>query len=409
MKITECFSDYDKLLHEKAMQLPRRDFSERNTRQEVISLVKKSLGIHDKWIPELKVEVVKTIEKSSFKVQLLRAESWTGISAAADLYIPDNASVDDKRPFIIICCGHGKDGKLNTAYQTMAAMLAVQGAVVLVADNIGQGERTPMGHHDCPMVFACGLSVQGLIVMETIGWLRWAGKLPFVDNSRTGAAGNSGGGTLTLFLCALFPDLSAACPTGYPSKFDFIARKEKRHCDCNIIPACIGSYEMWDVLGCFVPNPLLIAQGAHDNLFPEDVFYSTARKVKDIYVQAGAGDNFNAVSLPGTHAWDSERQYLIARFFQKVFELAPPDDILDSDLLSKDDLVFPEWHEDALTTEQLACALTGNEYPVDCKFEDVFKPRFEPEKTQVSYFRSVDARRVFAQFEAFMSNSGGRL
>jgi Acetyl xylan esterase (AXE1) len=403
MKITECFSNYEKLLHEKAIQLPCRDFSVDNTKKEVVSLVKKSLGIDDKWIPEFNVKVVKTIEKSSFKVQLLRAESWTGVSAAANLYVPENASAENKRPLIIICCGHGKGGKLNTAYQTMAAMFATQGSVVLVADNIGQGERTPMGHHDCPMVFACGLSVQGLIVMETIGWLRWVSKLPFVDSSRIGATGNSGGGTLTLFLCALFPDLSAACPTGYPCTFDFIARKEKRHCDCNIIPDCLGSYEMRDVLGCFAPKPLLISQGVHDNLFPEDIFYSTARKIKDIYIQTGAKDNFDAVSLPGTHSWDSDRQNLIARFFQKVFELAPPDDILNSDLLTEDDLIFRSWAEEALTTEQLACALTENKYPVDCKFEDIFKPRFEPENTQVNHFRSVDAWRVFAQFEAFMS------
>lgn len=227
--------------------------------------------------------------------------------------------------------------------------------------------------------------------------------MEYIDSSRIGATGNSGGGTLTLFLCALFPDLSAACPTGYPSTFDFIARKEKRHCDCNIIPDCLGSYEMRDVLGCFAPKPLLISQGAHDNLFPEDIFYSTARKIKDIYIQTGAKNNFDAVSLPGTHSWDLGRQYLIARFFKKVFELASPDDILNSDLLSEDDLVFQRWSEEALTTEQLACVLTENKYPVDCKFEDVFKPRFDPENTHINHFCSVDARRVFAQFEAFMS------
>lgn len=409
MKIEECFSNYEKLLHEKAVSLPWRDFSEENTKKEIVSLVKKSLGVCDEWIPELKVEVVKTIGKSSFKIQLLKAESWTGVSAAANLYVPEIASADNKRPLVIICCGHGKDGKLNTAYQTMAAMLAAQGAVVLVPDNIGQGERVAMGHRDCPMVFACGLSVQGLIVMETIGWLRWAEKLAFVDYSRIGAVGNSGGGTLTMFLCALFPGLSAACPTGYPSTFDFIARKEKRHCDCNIIPGCLGSYEMRDVLGCFAPKPLLISQGAHDNLFPEDVFYSTARKVKDVYIQSGAKDNFDAVSLPGTHPWDSDRQNLIASFFQKVFELAPADDITASDLLSEDNLVFQNWPEDALTIEQLACALTKNKYPVDCRFEDVFKPAFEPENTQMSHFRSADVRRIFAQFEAFMGNSREKL
>ena len=401
MKTAECFFNYEKLLHEKAVNSPFRDFSVGNTKKDVVSLVKKSLRINDTWIPELNVEVVRTIKKSSFSVQTLKAESWTGVSATANLYIPENISPGDKRPLIIICCGHGKEGKLTPAYQTMAAIFATQGSLALVPDNMGQGERTAMGHYDCPMVFACGLSVQGLIVMETIGWLHWAEKLPCVDSLRIGATGNSGGGTLSLFLCALYPGLSAACPTGYPSTFDFIARKEKRHCHCNIIPGCLGRYEMYDVLGCFAPKPLLIAQGTDDRMFPEDVFYSTARKVKDIYTGVGAKDNFDAVSLPGTHSWDSERQDLIARFFQKEFDLMPPGTLADSDLLTEKDRVFKNWPEAALTTEQLACTLTNHDYPVGCQFEDVFKPRFDPEDTQGHPFRSVDMRRIFAQFEAF--------
>ena len=404
MKTSECFVKYEKLLHEVAIKTPHRDFSAEKTKEEVISLVRRSLGIRDEWIPEISAEVVRTIAKSSFKVQLLKAESWYGVSTAANLYVPDDASENNKRPLIMICCGHGKHGKLNDAYQTMAAMLAIQGAVVLVTDNVGQGERIPMGHYDCPAVFACGLSVQGLIVMEAVGWLNWASRLPYVDASRMGVTGNSGGGTLAMFLCALYPDLAAACPTGYPCTFDFIARKEKRHCDCNIIPECLGKYEMWDVLGCFAPKPLLIAQGVHDNLFPEDIFYSTARKVKDIYSQSGADKNFDAVTLPGTHSWDAERRNLIARFFMKAFAIEPPVKTSDSDLLSEDDLVFQNWPKKAMTTEQLACELTGKKYPLTCKFEEVFEPRFKLGDSKENHFRPGNTQRIFAQFEAFMKN-----
>src|SRR3989339_525368 len=63
--------------------------------------------------------------------------------------------------------------------------------------TLGQGERVPMGHSDTVIPFACGMSVQGLIVMETLAWLEWAKNNPLVDKSRLAAIGNSGGGTLT--------------------------------------------------------------------------------------------------------------------------------------------------------------------------------------------------------------------
>ncbi len=404
MNTAECFRHYEKLMDEKSMNLPSRDFSGNSTAKEVSELVKKSLGFDEKLLPGLKVQTIRTIRKSSFQIQLLEAETWPGVSAAANLYVPERALSGQKCPLIVVCCGHAGNGRLDTAYQTMAAMLAASGAVALIADNIGQGERVPMGHFDCPGVFACGLSLQGLIVMETVGWLRWAMKLPYVDSSRIGATGNSGGGALTLFLCALFPELLAACPTGYPSTFNFVARKEKRHCDCNVIPACLGKYEMWDVLGCFSPKPLLIVQGANDNMFPEDVFFHTARKVREIYVRTGAGDNFDAVSLPGLHSWDAGRLELIAGFFRKTFGLDSSSQITGNDVLTVDEgAVFPQWPAEALTAEQLACALTGKEYPSGISFEDVFKPKFEPEEKESCLFRKVTARRLLAQFEAFSS------
>ena len=82
--------------------------------------------------------------------------------------------------------------------------------------------------------------MQGLIVSETLGWLQWLAARKDIDATRLAAVGNSGGGTLTVFLAVLAPELAALSSSGYPSTFEFIARKEKRHCDCNILPGIVG-------------------------------------------------------------------------------------------------------------------------------------------------------------------------
>jgi hypothetical protein len=401
MQIEECFARYENLMHQKTANLPYRDPADLNAGKQIVQAVKESLGFRDEWIPDIRILAEETETGDGFDIRRLRAETWDGVFCPANLYVPHLASCNNKLPFIIICCGHGENGKLNSGYQLMASRLARQGSVVLVSDNIGQGERLAMGHGDCGGVFACGLTVQGLIVMETVGWLRWAKNLDFVDSSRIGAAGNSGGGTLTTFLAALYPELSAACPTGYPCSFDFIARKEKRHCDCNIIPRCLGKYEMWEVLSLFAPKPLLINQGIHDNLFPEDIFYSTARKVKEVYERIGAGGNFQAIAVTGTHSWDKARRIIIADFFHEVFGIEKSDE--NEVELKKRLLDVPEEaFECGLNTVQLAAKLSGKTPPEECKLEDVFKPRFEPDADSQNMFRTGTVRRIFAQFEAFM-------
>ena len=76
----------------------------------------------------------------------------------------------------------------------MAEYLASSGIAALVPDNIGQGERHFMGHYSAPGVFECGLTVQGLIVMETIGWLNWIRKQRNFNIEKIAVCGNSGEG-----------------------------------------------------------------------------------------------------------------------------------------------------------------------------------------------------------------------
>src|SRR5690606_23112897 len=135
--------------------------------------------------------------------------------------------------------------------------------------------------------FACGTSVLGLIIMESIGWINWARNDPRIDSSRIGVIGNSGGGMMSMFLGALCPEIKVLSSSGYPTSFEFIARKEKKHCHCNILPGIVGRLEMWHVLGCFAPKPLFIFQGKSDYFFPEDIFYQTARKTMAAYERSG--------------------------------------------------------------------------------------------------------------------------
>jgi dienelactone hydrolase len=405
MRTEECFRLYERLFHQMALISPERDMSSMAAKQEIIALAQNSLSYRPEWIPELIVEQIREIHRPGYRIELLKAESWSGVAAAANLYIPASVASGQQCPLIIICCGHGAGGKLNRGYQAMAIRLAKQGAIVLMPENIGQGERVAMEHSDCPGVFAAGLSVQGLIVMETAGWLNWAKQLPMIDSRRIGVCGNSGGGTLAIYLALFNPEVSAIAPTSFPPNYVFFASKEKRECDCNIIPRCVGSFDIWEVVSALSPRPIFINQGSNDNLYPEDLFFSSARKIREVYCRMNAARNFSASAKTGGHFWDSPRRIMISEFYHKYFDLAKPEfaeDNLD-ECLNQEALIYEEWPDKAIGTEQIAANLSGGKIIVPLRFEEIFKPRYTPAKTEEGVFRNGSNLRIFAQYEAFFA------
>jgi len=378
-------------------------------REEIRRTARSCLGIRNEWTASVTAETVGELRCDAFTVELLRTESWPGCRGAAHLYVPD-APAAEPPPLVIVSCGHGEGGKLHDAYQRMARAIARRGAAVLVPDNIGQGERARMGHSDCVAPFACGTSVQGLIVMEALGWLQWAKLSGRFDASRIAAVGNSGGGTQALFLAALSDDLAAVSSSGYPSTFDFVARKEKRHCHCNILPGVAGRLEMWHCLGAFAPRPMLVFQGECDPLFPVDLFHSCARKVGECYRRSGAGGALRAEAVEGGHSWDAARRELLGGWLEKVLGLHAhdgPDEEAETLLADRGDegRCWDEWPENAHTTDDVARSVTGVDAPEGLQLWDVYAPELpegtSPEALDEEMQRGT-VRQIAAQFEAFL-------
>jgi dienelactone hydrolase len=286
----------------------------------------------------------------------------------------------------------------------MAIHLARAGANVLAVDNVGQGEREPMGHRTPWGVFACGLTVQGLITMEAVAWLRWLREQPWADPARTAAIGNSGGGALTMTLAALDPDLTCAVSSGHPSSQVYTCRKERALCACAVWPGVAGRLEMWELLSCFAPRPLMIFQGQDDHLFPADHFRRVARQVACAYACRGAAERFRAELVAGRHPWDDARIMLAGGFLSEHLDLAPapaapaPD---DPALLASGDTCLPAWPAGAATTEDIARRLAARPDAAAENLWDVFPPNLPVERV-VQVTERHDTRHVLAQLAAFV-------
>jgi len=402
----ELLEQYESRFARAAAELPCREPWTAAGRDEIRREVRSCLGVRDEWTPAVTTETVGKLRCDGFTVELLRAESWPGCRCAAHLYLPDEPA-GYPPPLVFVLCGHGEGGKLHHAYQRMARAVTRRGAAALVPDNIGQGEREAMGHADCVAPFACGTSLQGLIVMETLGWLEWARTSGRFDAGRVAAVGNSGGGALGLFLAALSGDLAAVSSSGYPSTFDFVARKEKKHCHCNILPGVAGRLEMWHCLGAFTPRPMLIFQGECDPLFPVDLFQHCARKVAECYRRAGEPGAFMAEVAEGGHSWDAARRELVGGWLESALGLhehSGPDEELES-LLAADGRCYDEWPSESLTTDDVARSVTGVDAPEGPSLWDVYPPELPQGVPPAALDEETPrgtVRQIAAQFEAFL-------
>lgn len=404
----DLFELYHRRFAEARLRMPQRDPANPADRTEIARVLRRCLGVRDEWVPKIRASVVRQMEAEGLSIEFLEATSWPGTSATALLYRPNTSAgkrVAGPLPLVIVCCGHGKGGKLTPGYQQMARHIARRGAVVLCPDNIGQGEREPMGHSSCVKPFACGLSVQGLIVMETLAWIRWARDLPDIDRSKTAAVGNSGGGTLTVLLAALCPELAAISSSGYPSTFEFIAAKEKKHCHCNILPGIVGELEMWHLLGCFAPRPMFLFQGVWDSLFPTDLFMQAARQTRDVYRKVNAEAAFDGRLLPGEHSWDDRRILEVGKFLARHLSMAEPGSKFDpaEGLLGEDARCIESWPNAALTADALAEQLSGRRVADDMRLWDVYPPRVPSEIPMDNLTTRGETRQIFAQYEAFLA------
>jgi predicted esterase len=399
----DALDQYERRFAEARLRMPVRNPALPGDRRAIVAVTKACLGVRDSWVPKIDATPVREVTFDGGRVALLRATSWPGVAATALLYLPTEP-VGRPTPLVVLCCGHGAGGKLAPGYQRMARHLTRRGAAVLCPDNLGQGERAAMGHADCVKPFACGTSVQGLIVLETLGWIAWAREQARFDRQRLAAIGNSGGGTLTVFLAALCPELAVLSSSGYPSTFEFIARKEKKHCHCNLLPGIVGQLEMWQLLGAFVPRPIFLFQGTLDSLVPQDLFCHMASRVRDVYRSRKAEAVCRAAMLHGEHPWDAVRTVALGDFLTQRLGLRRPAKRDDANelLLTEHDRCYERWPAEAVDTDRLAEQLTGRRIDAPLKLWDVFPPAVAAEALAEDFTTRGSTRQIFAQFEAFL-------
>lgn len=377
--------------------LPVDDTAKAEIRRRTLEV----LRIDPDWRPTVKAETIGVMECGSFRIEELAFESWPGFRGKASLYLPNGT---EHPPVVLFNHGHAmKEGRRAVAYQSMGQALAMHGAAMLVADVTGCGERAATGHKQCIKVFGSGTTVCGIIVLEAMGFARYLRECGRFDTSRIGIAGQSGGGQTTLFLSALIPDEAMLfAPSGFIHSFEFNARKGRRLCDCDLFPGIVGELEMYHMLGCVAPKPLLVASGGGDPMIARDVVINTGHRLTRIWQEYGAPENFARLQWKGGHslATSPESLYGVANFILTHFGLPTvPEGTVLPETVHPAQVVPSVLGENDIDIERLAEKLTGKKSPEWHSTAEAFPPQLVPADAGMD----DDWRELLAQMESFIS------
>ncbi len=374
----EPLNRFPRMVQEYFVKAVRRVENDANKRREALKTaadaeayvrdvrekIQQSFGPWPKKTP-LKPRITGVVERDVYKIEKLIFESRPNFLVTANLYIPKG------RPFplpgVVGTCGHSATGKAIDFYQSFAQGLARQGYVVLIYDPISQGERLQYPNENLKSKYGAGVREhlyagnQQFLVGEFIGsWRAWDGirALDYlltrdeVDPKHIGVTGNSGGGTMTTWLCGVESRWTMAAPSCFVITFRRNAENELPADTEQCPPRALAlGLDHSDFLAAMAPKPVIIL-GKEGDYFDVRGVEEAHQRLANLYKLLGAEENAGMFIGPGYHGYSQENREAMYQWFNNVTKV--------SDAKSEPELVIEK-------DETLYCAPRGQVCELDSR------------------------------------------
>ncbi|NDD99963.1 hypothetical protein EB008_06735, partial [bacterium] len=307
--------------------------SKEDAQQYVLSVRKKiqtCFGSFPAKTP-LNARVTGKVERDAYTIEKVLFESRPNFLVSANLYLPKGKKYP--LPGVVGSCGHSLNGKAADAYQAFCQGLATMGYVVLIFDPIGQGERVQYGHVEQSKRPRIGVGEhlhggnQQLLVGEFFGtWRAWDGiraldyllTRPEVDPNKVGVTGNSGGGTMTTWLCGVEQRWSMAAPACFVTTFRRNFENELPADSEQCPPRALAlNLDHADFLAALAPKPIVILAKEKD-FFDVRGSEEAYEKLKKLYSLLGAPENIKLCTGPTEHGYSIENRESMYQWFNGI-------------------------------------------------------------------------------------------
>jgi dienelactone hydrolase len=311
--------------HERA-KLKTRDDALRYV-QTVRTKIRQCFGPEPKRTP-LNPRITKVLERDGYNIENLIFDSRPNFPVTANLYLPTRKK--GPYPGVVGTCGHSRNGKASEAYQSFAQGLAKQGYICLLYDPIGQGER--LQYVDKNLKSPVGVGVrehlyagnQQFLVGEFFGaWRAWDGVRALdylltrgdVDKQHLGVTGNSGGGTMTTWLCGVEQRWTMAAPSCFVTTFLHNMENELPADTEQCPPRALAlGLDHSDFLAALAPDPVVILAKERD-FFDARGSEEAYERLANLYRLLRAEDKIRLFIGPTTHGYSQENREAMYQSF----------------------------------------------------------------------------------------------
>lgn len=305
----------------------------------------------------LNPRVTGVVYRNGYKAEKVIFESQPKHYVSAALFLPDAKEHKPPYPGVLVPCGHSRDAKGYETYQTMGALLALNGMAALVFDPIDQGERSQL-LSQLPQLWGTKahtmIGVGSILLGRNTAWFEiWDGmrgidylqSRPEVDPDRIGCTGNSGGGTQTSYLMALDDRIIAAAPSCYITSFDsLLSTRGPQDAEQNIYGQLAFGMDHADYLMMRAPTPIIICAATKD-FFDIRGTWESFRYAKRLYSRMGFAERIDLLENDAPHNYNQVQRQSVVRWMARW-------------LLKKDEPITEPAIE-LLSEEEIKCTPNG--------------------------------------------------
>ncbi len=305
----------------------------------------------------LNPKVTGVVERDGYRVEKVIFESRPKHYVSSLLFLPTDNKFEPPYPGVLVPCGHSQNGKGNDAYQTMGALLALNGMAALVFDPLDQGERGQIlsqwpklwGTRAHTMLdvasYSLGWSTASFMIRDGMRAINYLQSRPEIDPDRIGCTGNSGGGTQTSYLMSLDDRIVAAAPSCYITNFEHLLDTiGVQDGEQNIYGQLGFGMDHSDYLMLRAPTPILICAATED-FFDIAGTWQSFRYAKRLYTRLEYSERIDLLENFAGHNYNRLQRQGIVRWMSRW-------------LLKKDEPIF-EPDIELLTEEQYQCTPQG--------------------------------------------------
>jgi len=298
---------------ERSRSRPRDYLSWLERKNDVLTKLRKAMGVDVLPEREVKAEVVGRVERKGYVLEKVVLETIPGLYVSANLYVP--LKLEKPAPAVLRVHGHWPHAKHQDAVQATCIGLALRGYVALALDKVGYGERRYQGHWEGYVLPSVGLTLQAIEVYDNMCAIDYLQSRREVDPERIGVTGASGGGNQTMYLAALDDRVKVAAPVCSAEVFEDQVTSGRCFCEC--IPGMLKFANVPDILACIAPRPLLIVSGILDETFPITSARKAFSRVKHVYELMGCGDKVAMYESYAPHGYNREMREAVYRWFDR--------------------------------------------------------------------------------------------